>query len=110
MKNKKEKKRFSIKLKLLVIFCSLVVGAIFMLAFLQMSTAKKVVTERISAHIEDRAVVTAQLVESRFSSMLQVLENLAIRSILYDEQIPVLTKMKFLENEFYTQKRTPLGF
>ncbi|WP_147634008.1 methyl-accepting chemotaxis protein [Treponema pectinovorum] len=105
MKNRKEKRRFSIKLKLLVIFCSLVVGAIFMLAFLQMSTAKKVVTERISAHIEDRAVVTAQLVESRFSSMLQVLENLAIRSILYDEQVPVLTKMKFLENEFYTQKK-----
>ncbi|QTQ14513.1 methyl-accepting chemotaxis protein [Treponema parvum] len=105
MKNRKEKRRFAIKVKLLVIFCSLVAGAIFMLAFLQMTTAKKVITENISTNIEDRAVVTAQLIESRFSAMLQVLGNLAIRSVLYDEQVPVLTKMKFLENEFYTQKK-----
>ena len=70
-----------------------------------MTTTKKVITENISANIKDRAVVTAQLIESRFSSMLQVLDNLAIRSVLYDEQVPVLTKMKFLENEFYTQKK-----
>lgn len=105
MENKKQKRRFAIKLKLLVIFCSLVVGAIFILSFLQMTTTKKVITENISANIKDRAVVTAQLIESRFSSMLQVLDNLAIRSILCDEQVPVLTKMKFLENEFYTQKK-----
>ncbi|QTQ11314.1 methyl-accepting chemotaxis protein [Treponema parvum] len=105
MKNRKEKRCFAIKVKLLVIFCSLVAGAVFMLAFLQMTTAKKVITENISTNIEDRAVVTAQLIESRFSAMLQVLENLAIRSVLYDEQVPVLTKMKFLENEFYTQKK-----
>lgn len=105
MENKKQKRRFAIKLKLLVIFCSLVVGAIFILSFLQMTTTKKVITENISANIKDRAVVTAQLIESRFSSMLQVLDNLAIRSVLYDEQVPVLTKMKFLENEFYTQKK-----
>ena len=105
MENKKQKRRFAIKLKLLVIFCSLVVGAIFILSFLQMTTTKKVITENISANIKDRAAVTAQLIESRFSSMLQVLDNLAIRSVLYDEQVPVLTKMKFLENEFYTQKK-----
>ena len=105
MKNKKAKKRFSIKLKLFVVFGASAVVSIFMLGFLQITIAKKAITEKISTHIEDRAVITAQLVESRFFAMLQILENLAIRSILYDEQISVSTKMKFLENEFYTQKK-----
>ena len=100
-----KKQRFSIRLKLFVIFGALVVGSIFMLGFLQMTIAKKAITEKISTHIEDKAVITAQLVERWFSAMLQVLENLAVRSILYDEQVPVSTKMKFLENEFYTQKK-----
>ena len=65
---------------------------------------RRAITEKVAIHLQDRATVTAQLVESRFSIMQQVLHTLAARPLLRDASISPLTKMHFLEEEFTIRK------
>ena len=88
---------FLIRQKLLVIFGLLTIMICVSFGAVSSIIIKKAVTEKVSFHLEDRAAVTAQLVEARFNVMLQFLSNLAARPLLCDETISAVQKMAFLE-------------
>lgn len=95
---------FSIRQKLLIIFGTLTVFACAGLGEIGIIMIRQAITEKVAIHLQDRAAVTAQLVESRFNIMRQVLDTLAARPILYNKTIPPLQKMQFLEEEFTIRK------
>lgn len=95
---------FLIRQKLLVISGLLTIMICVGFGAVSSIIIKKAVTEKVSFHLEDRAAVTAQLVEARFNVMLQFLSNLAARPLLCDETISAVQKMAFLEKEFNIQK------
>lgn len=95
----------SIRQKLLVTFGFLTVITCICLGKAGSIIIRRAITEKVSIHLEDRAGVTAKLVEARFNIMLQFLSNLAVRPILYDDSISAGQKMAFLENEFVLQKK-----
>ncbi|AGT43297.1 methyl-accepting chemotaxis protein [Treponema pedis] len=78
------KRRFSIKLKLLVIFGLLASISVFVLGFLAIRIAGKAVTEKIEAHLIDKAIDTAQVVDGRVNAFFQFLEGVARTPILQE--------------------------
>lgn len=95
---------FSIRQKLLIIFGILILFTCIGLGEAGIIMIRRAITEKVAIHLQDRATVTAQLVESRFSIMQQVLNTLAARPLLRDASISPLTKMHFLEEEFTIRK------
>ena len=95
---------FSIRQKMLIIFGVLTILICIGLGTVSSIIIKRAVTEKVSLHLEDRAIVTAQLVEARFNVMMQSLSGLAVRPLLCGQNVPLTEKMAFLKNEFNIQK------
>ena len=53
------KKRFSLRTKLILVFGLLILTVGFILALLAVRTARKAVTEKVEAHLIDKATDTA---------------------------------------------------
>ncbi|UTC66098.1 MULTISPECIES: methyl-accepting chemotaxis protein [unclassified Treponema] len=95
---KKEKKRFSIKNKLLIVFGLLVFTIGFTLAFLSAHIARRAVIEKIETHLKDKAADTAEIINGRINTLFQLLEGIARiqklidKNISYADKIPILVK------------------
>ncbi|CEM60665.1 HAMP domain protein [Treponema phagedenis] len=90
------KKLFSIRKKLLIIFGVLVVVSVFMLGFLSLYFAKKAVTEKVEAHLTDKAVDTAEIISGRINIFLQFLVNTAKMPIFGDDSVSFEEKARYL--------------
>ncbi|MEL3905472.1 MAG: methyl-accepting chemotaxis protein [Treponema sp.] len=92
------KKRFSIRSRLLLIFGLLIIIGGYTQGVLSSIFARKAVTEKIEAHLIDKAQATADLVDARATSFFQFLEGITRISELhdgtysYEEKIMRLTK------------------
>ena len=96
---KEEKKRVSIRVKLVLIFGLLIAVASFMLGLLSMVIAKKAVTEKVSTHLIDKATSTAEIIDGRVASFFQFIEGIARMPILRDNSVSYKEKLKFLDKE-----------
>jgi len=92
-------KRFSIKLKLLLIFGVLLIASVLMLGLLAMNIARNAVSEKIETHLKDKATDTAEVLDGRVSAFWQFLEGIARMPILRDMQVTFTEKTKLLERE-----------
>ena len=97
--HKEGNKRFSIRIKLVLIFGALITMAAFMLGVLSMALAKKAVTEKVSTHLIDKATSTAEIIDGRVSSFFQFIEGIARMPILRDFSVPYNEKLKILAKE-----------
>ena len=92
-------KRFSMRNKLLIIFGLLVLAAASIEGFLAVRTASKAVTEKVEAHLIDKATDTAEVIDGRINTMFQFLEGIARMPALRDKSISATEKSAILEHE-----------
>ena len=81
------KQRFSIRYKLILIFGLLIALASSVEGLLAIRTARKAVTEKVEAHLIDKAVDTAEIIDGRINTMFQFLEGIARMPVLRDDTI-----------------------
>ena len=93
------RKRFSIRLKLLIIFASLIIVAVLMLDFLALNMAKRAVTEKVETHLKDKAQDTAEIIDGRIVAFWQFLEGIARMPILRDKEATAIAKGAVLAEE-----------
>ena len=93
------KKRFSLRNKLMIVFGLLILAVGFTLALIGVRTARKAVTEKVEAHLIDKATDTANIIDGRVNTMFQFLEGIARMPVLRDNTIKFIEKMAILAEE-----------
>ncbi len=95
----KEKKKGSLRTKLLIVFGLLIFAVSFILAFFAIRTARKAVTEKVETHLIDKATDTAEILDGRVTAFFQFLEGIARTPILRDNSLPYQEKTAYLTKE-----------
>ena len=105
MNNGKNKRRFSLKTKLVLIFGILIAIASVVEGVLAINIARKAVSEKVEAHLTDKAADVAEIIDGRINSTFQFLEGIARMPILADQSIPYGEKEARLQREVSFNKR-----
>ena len=92
-------KRFSLRYKLILIFGFLIALATTIEGLLAVYTARKAVTEKVEAHLIDKATDVAEIIDGRITAFFQFAEGLARMPILRDANTPPQEKTAFLAKE-----------
>jgi len=85
--------------KLLIIFGFLILTVGLILSVLAIRTARKAVTEKVEAHLIDKATDTAEILDGRVTAFFQFLEGIARTPILRDDSISYQEKTACLMKE-----------
>ena len=93
------KKRFSIKLKLLIIFALLVAVSVLVLGIFAMQLSKKAVKERVGTHLTDKANDTAEVINGRLDALFQFVSGIARAPVLRDKSVSYAEKSQYLHRE-----------
>ena len=93
------KKRFSLKNKLIFIFGALVASASLVEGLLAVRIARKAVTEKVEAHLVDKATDVAEIIDGRIGGFFQLLEGIARMPILRDSTLSYQEKTAYLTKE-----------
>ncbi|MGP1577343.1 MAG: methyl-accepting chemotaxis protein [Treponema sp.] len=93
------KKRVSLRHKLIFIFGLLIAIASLVEGLLAVRTARKAVTEKVEAHLIDKAADTANIIDGRVAAFFQFFEGIARTPILRDPAISYQEKIAYLKNE-----------
>ena len=93
------KKRFSLKNKLIFIFGALVAIASLVEGLLAVRIARKAVTEKVEAHLVDKATDVAEIIDGRIGGFFQLLEGIARMPILRDSTLSYQEKTAYLMKE-----------
>ena len=93
------KKCFSMRNKLMLIFGLLILAACLTLGILAVRTARKAVTEKVEAHLIDKATDTATIIDGRIEAFFQFADGLARMPVLRDENTPPREKTALLMRE-----------
>ena len=93
------KKRFSLKNKLIFIFGALVAIASLVEGLLAVRIARKAVTEKIEAHLIDKAADTAEIIQGRVTALFQFLQGISRMPVFTNETISFTEKMTALQKE-----------
>ena len=105
------KKRFSIRYKLIIIFGVLILTAGFIEGFMAVRSASKAVTEKVEAHLIDKANDVAEVVDGRITALFQFLEGIARMPLLLDQTVTEHQKAAALEKEAaFNDKIAQLNF
>ena len=92
-------KRFSLKNKLIFIFGVLVAIATSIEGLLAIRVARRAVTEKIEAHLINKASDTAEIIDGRVTIFFQFLDGIARTPILKDPAVPYQEKANYLQKE-----------
>ena len=95
----KQTKRFSMRNKLMIVFGLLILAACLTLGILAVRIARKAVTEKVEAHLIDKATDTAEIIDGRINAMFQFLEGIARTPILRDNSLSYQEKTAYLTKE-----------
>ena len=95
----KQKMRFSLRNKLMIVFGLLILAVGLTLGFFAVRTARKAVTEKVETHLIDKATDTANIIDGRITAFWQFLEGIARMPILTDTNISYAEKMAHLKVE-----------
>ena len=95
----KTKKRFSLRFKLILIFGLLIALASTIEGLLAVRTARKAVTEKVEAHLIDKATDVAEVIDGRVNAFFQFLEGIARMPIFRDPSLSYNEKLKTLKKE-----------
>nr|WP_314781524.1 methyl-accepting chemotaxis protein [uncultured Treponema sp.] len=92
-------KRFSLRNKLMIVFGLLILAVGLTLGILAVRTASKAVTEKVEAHLIDKATDTAEVINGRMGALFQFAEGLARMPALRDNDLSYSEKIAFLKKE-----------
>ena len=93
------KRIFSLKYKLALLFAALILIVGVTMSILAIRIARKAVTERIEAHLTDKATDIAEVVNGRISAVMQFIEGLARMPFLRDNSLSLQQKAQMLSLE-----------
>ena len=93
------RKRFSIKLKLLMVFVPLVFITVLAMGTLAMLKGREAVQIRIQTHLKDKAQDVSQIIDGKILQWFQFLEGIARMPFLSDPNMSYSQKLKLLEKE-----------
>ena len=93
------KRIFSLRYKLVLLFGALILVAGIVMAALAVRTARKAVIEKITVHLTDKATDIAAIVDGRMSAVMQFIEGLARMPFLRDETLTPHQKVQMLSVE-----------
>ncbi len=99
------KKRFSLKNKLVIIFGCLIAVASIIEIVLAVGSARKAVTEKVAAHLVDKANDVAAIIDGNMVGFFQSLEGIARLPQLRDETISYAEKVEILKREAALNER-----
>ena len=91
--------RFSLKKKLILIFGTLIALASSIEGLFAVNIARKAVTEKVEAHLVDKAGDVAEILDGRVQAVWQFLEGVARMPLLRDTNAPLQEKMELLKKE-----------
>ena len=95
----KVRNRFSLRKKLILIFGILIAAAGIIEIVFAVVIARKAVTEKIEAHLIDKANDTAEIINGRVTSLLQFIEGISRMPILRGVNSSSAAKLSFLAKE-----------
>ncbi len=98
-KIQKKPRRFSIRIKLILIFALLSIATCVSVSIIAIRLSIVAVNERVAEHILDKAGSIRDIVESRVDSFLQFLEGLAKNEDLKKPELSLREKNILLKNE-----------
>ena len=93
------KKRFSLRYKLILIFGLLIAVASLIEGLLAVRTSRKAVTEKVEAHLIDKATDVAEVIDGRMNTLFQFGEGLARMPAFRDAAASYAEKLAFLKKE-----------
>ena len=92
-------KRFSLKNKLVLIFGALVAVASLVEGLFAVNIARKAVTEKVEAHLTNKAEDVAEIINGRMTAFFQYVEGIARMPALRDETLSPKEKAQSLVTE-----------
>ena len=92
-------KRFSLKNKLVLIFGALVAVASLVEGLFAVNIARKAVTEKVEAHLTNKAEDVAEIINGRMTAFFQYVEGIARMPALRDETLSLKEKAQSLVTE-----------
>ena len=91
------KKRFSIKIRMTIIFGALIAAAFLLLSVLVLNQARAAVIEKVKDHLSDKASDTAVILDSEIKLWFEYLNGIADQQILHDQNVSYAEKARFLK-------------
>ena len=95
----KEKHRFSLRNKLMIVFSALIFVVGTILTLIALRTARKAVSEKIETHLIDKATDTAEILDGRVTALWQFFEGLARMPAFRNPELSYAEKAVRLEKE-----------
>ena len=92
-------KRFSLKNKLVLIFGALVAVASLIEGLFAVNIARKAVTEKVEAHLTNKAEDVAEIINGQMTAFFQYVEGIARMPALRDETLSLKEKAQSLVTE-----------
>jgi len=91
------KKRFSIKIRMTIIFGTLIVAALVLLSVLVLNRSRAAIMEKVQDHLFDKASDTAVILDGEIKLWFEYLDGIASQQILHDQNISYAEKARFLK-------------
>ncbi len=95
---RKNKKIFSMKYKLMMVFALMTAVVVAALTIMSVKMARNEVYDRIEAHLEDTAVDASTIIEAKINVFVQYLKGLTELAFLQDKDISFQEKADKLQN------------
>ena len=89
-------KRFSIKIRMMIIFGSLIVVALSLLSVFVLYQSHKAVMDKVTAHLLDKASDTAVILDGEIKQWFEYLEGIASQQVLHDKNVSYAEKNRIL--------------
>ena len=91
------KKRFSIKLQMMIIFGTLIVVALSLLSVFVIYQSQRAVIEKVTAHLLDKTNDTAVILDGEIEQWFEYLDGIASQQILHNTSVSYAEKARVLE-------------
>ena len=91
------KKRFSIRIRMAIIFGTLIVAALVLLSVLVLNRSRAAIMEKVKDHLFDKASDTAVILDGEIKLWFEYLDGIASQQILHDQNVSYAEKARFLK-------------
>ena len=91
------KKRFSIKIQMMIIFGTLIVVALSLLSVFVIYQSQRAVIEKVTAHLLDKTNDTAVILDGEIEQWFEYLDGIASQQILHNTSVSYAEKARVLE-------------
>lgn len=99
------KNRFSIKMRMIIIFGLLIIAAFLLLSALVLNQSRTAVMEKVTAHLFDKVSDAAVIIDGEIKLWFEYLDGIASQQILYDDTVSYTEKARFLKELSRAEKK-----